>query len=227
MERCVNVFCSFSSLISMNELANSCNHQQAIQMLNLKTDFLIIINRGWCYVLGFPENSITDWTKPSLIISSTWLISKKTSSGDVWSLCEDGYSLTKGTTIWVGAQEKPTQLCVLRVAGIQAGLGAEEAQDWLSSAADTTDPHLKQSHSSQTTAHAQHVGAEQGQRSLVLAITAHLAMVWDTQPQAKLSKTRTWKKITYTEATKGLIFKMVAPINVSSAELKTSAKLKA
>lgn len=29
------------------------------------------------------------------------------------------------------------------------------------------------------------------------------------------------------EATKGLIFNMVAPINITSSELKTSAKLKA
>lgn len=179
MEGWINVFCSFSSLISMNELANSCNHQQAIQMLNLKTDFLIIINRGWCcYILGFPENSITDWTKPSLLISTTWLISKKTfTSEDVRSLCGDGFSLTKGTAIWVGPQWKPTQLCVLRVAVIQASLGAGQAQDWLSSTADAPDPHLKQSHSSQTTYHALDMGAEQGWRSLVLVITAHVAVV--------------------------------------------------
>lgn len=38
-------------------------------------------------------------------------------------------------------------------------------------------PHLKQPHRFQTTDGPQDAGAEQGQRSLVLAITAHVAMV--------------------------------------------------
>lgn len=139
---------------------------------------------------------------------------------DVWSLHKDEISLTKGM-VWTGSQQKWSEMCVLRDAEIQTSLEAREAQEWISTAAENPWPSSQPS--PQLPDHSWCTGHRYRARagSLFPALTAHLATVWNTQPQAKLSNTSTWKKITHMKAKKGLFFKMVWPINVSAAELQT------
>lgn len=123
---------------------------------------------------------------------------------DIWNLHEDEISLTKGF-IWTGSQQKQNHVCVLRDAEIEASLGAREAQMWLSTAAGNPWPSPQPA--PQLPGDSWCTGHRYRARAGILfpAITAHLAMVWDTQSQAKLSNTNTWKKITPMKAKKGLM----------------------
>lgn len=167
-----------------------------------------------------------NYTKSALLISTTWLIvrcliSKRRSTvEDVWSLHEDGVSLTKGTATWIGAQWNTLNCGCSRVLEFRPVWELERHKSGSPPLLLSLDPHLKQlPDQAWCTRHMCRARAEK-----VLDITVHVAMVWDSQPQNKLSKTRTRRNM---KATKGLIFKMVELINVSSAELQTSAMWKA